>query len=165
MTQKKTSNNFHNIGVFFLQQSIIWRHDTQYNDTQINDTRRNENEHNDTHGKIYSAMWAFLLQIHYKLQYEQRYFFTECCEAEFSYADCHYAEYLSAECRYTKCRYAECRGAHHLSILGFFVLNCIQLIDQKKLKYIFLFLYIVQGALTEGDGSVRMTSLLRYLVL
>jgi len=63
-------------------------------------------------------------------------------------AQCRYAECLYAECRFAECGFAECRGGTR-AISPYIRLGWKCLLGTH------------QGALTEGEGSVQLTSSLR----
>jgi hypothetical protein len=66
---------------------------------------------------------------------------------------------LYEECHYTECRYAECRGAPAQVSVHFQLMICIlQLLSMENNLDGSHRHGIKQGTLTEGEGTVRLTS-------
>jgi hypothetical protein len=79
------------------------------------------------------------------------------------YAKCHYAE-----CRNGECRYAECRGVTRMPRMTSPIFQWANFVTRiKKSVYRLSHFddsFLDQGTLTEREGSVQLTSLLRELV-
>ncbi len=86
----------------------------------------------------------------------------------YCHAECHYAEYRYAECRYAECRYAECRGATRMARMTSPIFQWVNFVTRiKKSIYSLSHFddsFLDQGTLTEREGSVQLTCLLRELV-